>query len=69
MFRIIFCMCWQTKNKTCLVYVLSIAQGVCFKLQVRTDCKKEESKSAKLDRLKIRFDQSRITENRLCRIF
>ena len=49
MFRNIFCMCQQTKKKTCLVYVLDNAQGVCFKVQVRADCRKEESKSAKLD--------------------
>ena len=51
MFRIVFCMCWQTENKTCLVSVLDNAQRCMF--QVRADCKKKESKSAKLDRMRI----------------
>ena len=52
MFRILFCMCWQAENKTCLVYVLGIAQRCMF--QVRADCKKKkELESTKLDRSKI----------------
>ena len=49
MFRIIFCVHWKTENKTCLVYVLGIAQGVSFKLQVQANYRKEESESTKLD--------------------
>ena len=30
MLRILVCMCWQTENKTCLVYVLGIAQRCMF---------------------------------------
>ena len=29
-FKILFCMCWQTENKTYLVYVLGIAQRCMF---------------------------------------
>ena len=32
MFRILFCMCWQTENKACLVYVLGIAQRCMFQV-------------------------------------
>ena len=35
---------------------------MCFKLQVWANCKKEESEFAKLNRSKIRFDQSKIAE-------
>ena len=37
-------------------------KGVGFKLQVQADCRKEESEFAKLDRLRIRLDRSRIVE-------
>ena len=49
MFRIIFCVCWKTENKTCLDYVLGITQGVSFKLQVRANYRKEESESTEFD--------------------
>ena len=39
-------------------------KGVGFKLQIRVDCRKGKSHSAKLDQLGIRLDQSRITKKR-----
>ena len=27
MFRVLIYLCWQTENKTCLEYVIDIAQG------------------------------------------
>ena len=53
MFRILFCMCWQTEKKICLVYVLDITQRCMFQaLSLSSMNRKLDStdqKSQKLD--------------------
>ena len=44
-------------------------KGVCLKLQVRADCRKEELESAMLNRSRIRPNQSRIIEKEILQIF
>ena len=47
----------------------AMLKGVGFKLQVRANCRKGKSQSAKLDRLRIRLDRSRIAKKEILQNF
>ena len=47
----------------------AMLKGVGFKLQVQAKCKEEKSQSTKLDQLRIRPDQLRITKKEILQNF
>ena len=55
MFKFLFCLCWQTENKTYLDQVLDIAQ----------DCTNQVSRTFKLQKGEFIFCEARLNKNQI----